>query len=217
MKRFIEDAVLETNTSVADYWEDKLYGDAIKVYLQVWRTISNTHEDYFWNYWFTDLQEWANEYELQGQWLTSWDEQIPWIDKVKKVYIKCWDGYQEIPQLTDWQENSWIKWWMIKDKHIILSWTPEEDVEDWLKLEWTICPNYPDMSSDDLTDLFPYHEELWNYESLLASWLKWKLWLAKQDFDKANLAKQEFLEWQEEMRRYIAERVQWIYYTNLTY
>ena len=120
MKRFIEDAVLETNTSVADYWEDKLYGDAIKVYLQVWRTISNTHEDYFWNYWFTDLQEWANEYELQGQWLTSWDEQIPWIDKVKKVYIKCWDGYQEIPQLTDWQENSWIKWWMIKDKHIIL-------------------------------------------------------------------------------------------------
>lgn len=217
MKRFIEDAVLETNTSVADYWEDKLYGDAIKVYLQVWRTISNTHEDYFWNYWFTDLQEWANEYELQGQWLTSWDEQIPWIDKVKKVYIKCWDGYQEIPQLTDWQENSWIKWWMIKDKHIILSWTPEEDVEDWLKLEWTICPNYPDMSSDDATDLFPYHEELWNYEPLLASWLKWKLWLAKQDFDKANLAKQEFLEWQEEMRRYIAERVQWIYYTNLTY
>ena len=217
MKRFIEDAVLETNTSVADYWEDKLYGDAIKVYLQVWRTISNTHEDYFWNYWFTDLQEWANEYELQGQWLYSWDEQIPWIDKVKKVYIKCWDGYQEIPQLTDRQENSWIKWWTIKDKHIILSWTPEEDVEDWLKLEWTICPNYPDMSEHDTSDLFPYHEELWNYEPLLALWLKQILRRAKQDFDKANLAKQEFLEWQEEMRRYIAERVQWIYYTNLTY
>ena len=217
MKRFIEDAVAETNTSIADYWEDKLYGDAIKIYLQVWRTISNTHEDYFWNYWFTDLQEWANEYELQWQWLYSWDESIPWIDKVKKVYIKCWDGYQEIPQLTDWQENSWIKWWMIKDKHIILSRTPEEDVEDWLKLEWTICPNYPDMSSNDLSDLFPYHEELVNYESVLASGIKWKLWLAKQDFDKANLAKQEFLEWQEEMRRYIAERVQWIYYTNLTY
>lgn len=217
MKRFIEDAVLETNTSVADYWEDKLYGDAIKVYLQVWRTISNTHEDYFWNYWFTDLQEWANEYELQGQWLYSWDEAIPWIDKVKKVYIKCWDGYQEIPQLTDRQENSWIKWWMIKDKHIILSWTPEEDVEDWLKLEGTICPNYPDMSSDSAIDLFPYHEELWNYETLLALWLKQILRRAKQDFDKANLAKQEFLEWQEEMRRYIAERVQWIYYTNLTY
>ena len=217
MKRFIEDAVLETNTSVADYWEDKLYGDAIKIYLQIWRTISNTHEDYFWNYWFTDLQEWANEYELQGQWLYSWDEAIPWIDKVKKVYIKCWDGYQEIPQLTDWQENSWIKWWMIKDKHIILSWTPEEDVEDWLKLEWTICPNYPDMSDDSAIDLFPYHEELWNYEPLLALWLKQILRRAKQDFDKANLAKQEFLEWQEEMRRYIAERVQWIYYTNLTY
>lgn len=218
MKRFIEDALTETNTSIASYWEDKLYADAIKVYLQVWRTISNTHEDYFWNYWYTDLQEGASEYELQGQWLTSWDDTIPWIDKVKKVYIKDADGnYNEIPQLSDLQERDGMKGWTIKDKHLILSWTPEDDVEDWIKLEGTICPNYPDMSSDDSADLFPYHEELWNYQPVLASWIKWKLWLAKQDFDKANLAKAEFYEGQEEMRRYIAERVQGIYYTNLTY
>ena len=218
MKRFIEDAVTETNTSVADYWEQKLYDDAIKVYLQVWRTISNTHEDYFWNYWFTDLQEWANEYEIQRTWEADEESNtIPWIDKVKKVYIKCWDGYQEIPQLTDWQENSWIKGWTIKDNHIILSRTPEEDIENWLKLEWTISPNNPDMSEADEEDLFPYHPELDAYEPVLWLWLKEILWRAKQDFDKANLAKADFWEAKEEMRRYIAERVQWIYYTNLTY
>ena len=217
MKRFIEDALVETNTSLAAYWEQKLYGDAFKIYLQVWRTISNTHEDYFWNYWITDLQEGATEYAIQREWDTTWDTPIPWIDKVKKVYVKQWDTYVEIPQLSDLDERKWMKWWTIKDNHIILNWTPTEDVEDWLKLEWTISPNYPDMSDADEEDLFPYHPDLYQFEPVLASWLKWKLWLAKQDFDKANLAKQEFYEGQEEMRRYIAERVQWIYYTNLTY
>lgn len=218
MKRFIEDALVETNTSLAAYWEQKLYGDAYKIYLQVWRTISNTHEDYFWNYWITDIQEWASEYQIQREWGTDdEDNAIPWIDKVKKVYVKQWDTYVEIPQLSDLDERRWMKWWTIKDNHIILNWTPTEDIEDWLKLEWTISPNNPDMSDADEEDLFPYHPDLWLFEPVLASWLKWKLWLAKQDFDKANLAKQEFYEGQEEMRRYIAERVQWIYYTNLTY
>lgn len=217
MKRFIEDALVETNTSLAAYWEQKLYGDAYKIYLQVWRTISNTHEDYFWNYWITDLQEWASEYQIQREWDLTWDNPIPWIDKVKKVYVKQWDTYVEIPQLSDLDERRWMKWWTIKDNHIMLNWTPTEDIEDWLKLEWTISTNNPDMSDADEQDLFPYHPDLWLFEPVLASWLKWKLWLAKQDFDKANLAKQEFYEGQEEMRRYIAERVQWIYYTNLTY
>lgn len=217
MKRFIEDALAETNTSIASYWEQKLYGDAFKIYLQVWRTISNTHEDYFWNYWITDLQEGATEYEIQREWDTTWDTPIPWIDKVKKVYILQWETYVEIPQLSDLQEREGMKGWTIKDNHIILNWTPEEDIEDWLKLEWTISPNYPDMSDADEEDLFPYHPDLWQFEPVLAAGLKWKLWLAKQDFDKANLAKAEFYEGQEEMRRYIAERVQGIYYTNLTY
>ena len=218
MKRFIEDALKETNTSAASYWEQKLKDDAQKIYLQIWRLISNTHEDYFWNYWLTDLQEWANEYEIQRKWEADEEEnQIPWIDKVKKVYIKQWDNYVELPQLSDWEEWVWEKGWMIKDNHIILSWTPEEDIEDWLKLEWTISPNTPDMSSSDTEDLFPYHADLDAYEPVLALWLKQILWRAKQDFDKANLAKADFLEGQEEMKRYITERVQKIYYTNNTY
>ena len=110
-----------------------------------------------------------------------------------------------------------MKWWTIKDNHIILSWTPSEDIEDWLKLEWTISPNSPDMGDTDEQDLFPYHPDLLQFDPVLDLWLKQILWRAKQDFDKANLAKAEYQEWLEEMRRYIAERVQWIYYTNLTY
>ena len=103
MKRFVEDALLETNTSVSEYWEAKLARDCNKAYLRIRREITQTHEDFFWNYWITDIQAWANEYEIQREWVTEneWEEDeyvIPWIDKVKKVYLKQWDRYVEIPQ-----------------------------------------------------------------------------------------------------------------------
>ena len=65
MKRFIEDALVETNTSKSEYWTDKLKTDCSKVYLEIWREINHTHEDYFWNYWTTDIQQGATEYNIQ--------------------------------------------------------------------------------------------------------------------------------------------------------
>lgn len=218
MKRFVEDALLETNTSVSEYWQTKLNADCSKAYMRIRREITQTHEDFFWNYWITDLQEWATEYEIQRVWTTDDDNNdIPWIDKVKKVYIKQWDNYVELPQLSDWQERNWAKGWTLKDNHIILNWTPEEDIEDWLKLEGTCIMNIPDWTENGDDDIFPLRPELEYYKPIIATELKIRLWRAKQDFEKEGIAKQDYQEELAELKRFITERVQWIYYTNLTY
>jgi hypothetical protein len=36
----------------------------------------------------------------------------------------------ELPQLSDYQERTGMKGWVLKDNHIILTWTPEEDIEN---------------------------------------------------------------------------------------
>lgn len=225
MKRFIEDALTETNTSISEYWEDKIKSDALKVYVKVWRAITQTHEDYFWNYWTTDIQAWATEYAIQrqAQVINEWESDeytVPWIDKVKRVLIKATDDwmYLEIPHLDDYQERAGMKGWTLKDNHIILNWIPDANIEDWLKLEGIEVVNEPDMDDDTTTeDLFPWHEDLNQFIPVLATWLKVILWKAKQDFDRMNIAKQDYYEELEEMKRYITERVQDIYYTNLTY
>ena len=222
MKRFIEDALEETNTSKAEYWEDKLKADCTKVYLRIWREIVNTHEDYFWNYWTTDIQQGATEYNIQrtAQVINEGEEDeytVPWIDKVKRVYLLCGETYMELPQLSDYQERTGMKGWVLKDNHIILTWTPEEDIENWLKLEGTEAVNEPDWDDNWEDDIFPWHDDLKLYQPIVWTALKINLWRAKQDFDRMNIAKQEYAEELMEMKRYITERVQSIYYTNLTY
>ena len=218
MKRFVEDALTETNTSASEYWTDKLARDCNKAYLRIRREITQTHEDFFWNYWITDVQAWANEYEIQRTWETDDDNNvIPWIDKVKKVYLLCGDAYEELPQLSDYQERAGMRWWTIKDNHIILSWTPEEDIEDWLKLEGTCIMNIPDWTDNTDDDIFPLRPELDYYKPMIATDLRIRLWRSKQDFDKENIAKQDYAEELMELKRFITERVQSIYYTNLTY
>lgn len=217
MKRFVEDALLETNTSVSEYWQTKLNADCSKAYIRIRREITQTHEDFFWNYWITDIQAWANEYEIQRVWTTDDDDNdIPWIDKVKKVYIKQWDNYVELPQLADIQEREGVKGWTLKDNHIILNREPSEDIEDWLKLEGTCIMNQPDWT-DNTDDIFPLRPELEYYKPILATDLKIRLWRHKQNFDKVKEAKQDYAEELMELKRFITERVQWIYYTNLSY
>ena len=223
MKRFIEDALKETNTSKAEYWEDKLKADALRVYLKVWRMITSTHEDYFWNYWTTDIQTWATEYDIQRDAITVEPEDpeddpviIPWIEKIIKVELLEWENYVLLPQLDSKQVDDWVKWWYLADNHIILNFRPQEDVEDWLRLYWT--ERIPDLlSTDDESAIFPWHKELSDFYWVLYEWLNKELWKQKQDFEKHNFSKQEYLEKKEAMRRYITERVQRIYYTNLEY
>ena len=217
MKRFVEDALLETNTSASEYWTTKLSADCSKAYIRIRREITQTHEDFFWNYWITDLQEWATEYAIQREWDTTWDTPIPWIDKVKKVYIKQWDNYVELPQLADIQEREGVKGWTLKDNHIILNREPSEDIEDWLKLEGTCIMNIPDWTDNGDDDIFPLRPELEYYKPIIATELRIRLWRAKQNFDKEKEAKQDYAEELAELKRFITERVQWIYYTNLSY
>lgn len=220
VQKLIEKSCRKTNTSLTEYWEDNILDDLNEIYSEIRRLIVNMHEDYFWTYWTTDIQEWATEYNIQRKEVI--DEtvtpaiHIPWIAKVKKVYILVDERYVEIPQLSDYQERLWEKWYVLKDNHIILTRTPEEDIEDWLRVEGIQAINELTMESEDI-DFFPWHEDLLQFQTVLYSWLKKVLRDWKQDFEKANIETWKYENKKAEMMRYIAERVQDIYYTNLTY
>jgi hypothetical protein len=185
--------------------------------------ITSIDENYFWNYWTTNIQTWATEYDIQRDAVTVEPEDpeddpviIPWIEKIIKVELLEWENYVLLPQLDSKQVDDWVKWWYLADNHIILNFRPQEDVEDWLRLYWT--ERIPDLlSTDDESAIFPWHKELSDFYWVLYEWLNKELWKQKQDFEKHNFSKQEYLEKKEAMRRYITERVQRIYYTNLEY
>ena len=220
VEEIIKDACLETNTNIKEYWEDKLISDFNEIYRKVRRWVVRVHEDYFWTYWTTDIQEWVTEYAIQRKEveIEDWEEliKVPWIAKVKKVYILCWETYREVPQLDDFQERAWMKGWTLKDNHIILTREPDEDIENGLKLEGIQAVNDLDWESEE-EDMFPWHEDLQDFTHVLTNGLKIKLWNAKQNFEKKQVAQADYDAAFSDMIVYISERVQDIYYTKLTY
>ena len=223
IEQILQTAYEDTNTSTANYPYTKGLKKLNEIYKEIYRMINSIDENYFWNYWTTDIQTWATEYDIQRDAITVEPEDpeddpviIPWIEKIIKVEILEWENYVLLPQLDSKQVDDWVKWWYLADNHIILNFRPQEDIEDWLRLYWT--ERIPDLlSTDDESAIFPWHKELSDFYWVLYEWLNKELWKQKQDFEKHNFSKQEYLEKKEAMRRYITERVQRIYYTNLEY
>lgn len=223
IEQILQTAYEDTNTSTANYPYTKGLKKLNEIYKELYRMITSIDENYFWNYWTTDIQTWATEYDIQRDAITVEPEDpeddpviIPWIEKIIKVELLEWENYVLLPQLDSKQVDDWVKWWYLADNHIILNFRPQEDVEDWLRLYWT--ERIPDLlSTDDESAIFPWHKELSDFYWVLYEWLNKELWKQKQDFEKHNFSKQEYLEKKEAMRRYITERVQRIYYTNLEY
>lgn len=221
---FVE-AYEDTNTSTANYPYTKALVKFNELYEEVYRMIVTTQEDYFWTYWNTDLQEWAREYKVEREETSyvdpeTWDTvYVPWIAKVKKVII--WDGDDscyELPQLSDLEESSGMKWWTLKDNHIFLNWTPTETVENWLEIQGieainTISGTLSEINIEDV--IFPWHSDLKSFYKVLMYGLKAELWEHKQDFDKADRARSRYAEELEKMKRYITQRVQSIYYSDV--
>lgn len=223
IEQILQTAYEDTNTSTANYPYTKGLKKLNEIYKELYRMITSIDENYFWNYWTTNIQTWATEYDIQRDAITVEPEDpeddpviIPWIEKIIKVELLEWENYVLLPQLDSKQVDDWVKWWYLADNHIILNFRPQEDVEDWLRLYWT--ERIPDLlSTDDESAIFPWHKELSDFYWVLYEWLNKELWKQKQDFEKHNFSKQEYLEKKEAMRRYITERVQRIYYTNLEY
>ena len=230
---FVE-AYEDTNTSTANYPYTKALTKFNEIYSEVYRMIVNTQEDYFWTYWNTDLQEWAREYKVEREETTLLDEngnpvlddqgneiKVPWIAKVKKVIIWNTEWYsQEIPELSDLEESYWLKWRTLKDNHIFLNWTPEETVENWLEIQGiqaiNMIPSDANLSQVNVEDVvFPWHSDLKQFHNVLKDWLRAELWEHKQDFEKADRCKARYEEWLEKMKRYISQRVQSIYYSDV--
>ena len=218
----LEEAYEDTNTSIANYPYTKGLKKLNEIYSEMYRMIVTTQEDYFWTYWTTNLQEWAREYKVEREWTSyedpdTWDTvYVPWIEKVKKVIIRTdEENSYELPELSDLEESMWMKGWKLKDNHIFLNWAPEKDIENWLEIQWIQNIN-PVEAKDDIVDaIFPWHSDLKQFHKVLMDWLRAELWEHKQDFEKSDRAKARYEEWLEKMKRYISQRVQSIYYSDV--
>ena len=218
----LEEAYEDTNTSTANYPYTKGLKKLNEIYSEMYRMIVTTQEDYFWTYWNTDLQAWAREYKVERERTSyedpdTWDTvYVPWIEKVKKVII--WtdeDTSYELPELSDLEESMWMKGWKLKDNHIFLNWTPDKTIENWLEIQWIQNIN-PVVATDNIEDaIFPWHSDLKQFHKVLMDWLRAELWEHKQDFEKSDRAKARYEEWLEKMKRYISQRVQSIYYSDV--
>lgn len=222
IQNLLEEAYEDTNTSTANYPYTKGLKKFNEVYSEVYRSIVTAQEDYFWTYWNTDLQEWAREYKVEREWTSYVDEEtwdtvtVPWIEKVKKVIIwKDDDTSYELPELSDLEESSGLKWWTLKDNHIFLNWTPTETIEWWLEIQWIQNINEVELTDDIEDAIFPWHSDLKQFHKVLMDWLRAELWEHKQDFEKSDRAKARYEEWLEKMKRYISQRVQSIYYSDV--
>ena len=221
---FVE-AYEDTNTSTANYPYTKALKKFNELYEEVYRMIVTTQEDYFWTYWNTDIQAWAREYKVEREQTSyvdpdTWDTvYVPWIEKVKKVIIRDGDdSCYELPELSDLEESMWMKGWKLKDNHIFLNWTPTEDIENWLEIQGieAINPISWTLSEIQVEDaIFPWHSDLKTFYKVLMYGLKAELWEHKQDFDKADRARSRYAEELEKMKRYISQRVQSIYYSDV--
>ena len=227
LQDLFNEAYEDTNTSIANYPYSKALTKFNEVYKKVYRMIVNAQENYFWTYWNTDLQEWAREYKVEREQTSyvdpeSWETiYVPWIAKVKRVSIRTDDTFKdELMQLSSLEEECWYRWWTLKDNHIILNWTPTETIEWWLQIEGiqainTISWNLNEINVEDV--IFPWHSDLKDFYEVLVWGLKVELWEHKQDFEKADRCRQYYNDRLEEMKRYITQRVQDIYYSDIQY
>lgn len=220
---FVE-AYEDTNTSTTNYPYSKALIKFNEIYEEVWRMIVTTQEDYFWTYWTTELQAWAREYKVEreetsytdGEWVTHI---VPWIAKVKKVII--WtdeDNSYELQELSSLEEDYWLKWWTLKDNHIILNFTPEETVENWLEIQGIQAINNISWTLNQINiedAVFPWHSDLKNFYKVIMHWLKAELRDHKQDFEKCDRERARYAEELEKMKRYITQRVESIYYSDV--
>ncbi len=221
IQNLLEEAYEDTNTSTANYPYTKGLKKLNEIYSEMYRTIVTTQEDYFWTYWNTDLQQWAREYKVEREWTTYTDDQwvvhtVPWIEKVKKVIIwRDEETSYELPELSDLEESMWLKWWTLKDNHIFLNWTPDKTIEWWLEIQWIQNINPVEATDEEVDAIFPWHSDLKQFHKVLKDWLRAELWEHKQDFEKSDRAKARYEEWLEKMKRYISQRVQSIYYSDV--
>jgi len=224
LQKLFEDAYEDTNTSTANYPYSKALDKFNEIYSEVWRMLVTAQEDYFWTYWNTDLQAGAREYKVEREQTSYTDSQgntvyVPWIAKVKKVVIRTSEDVSyELPELSDLEESAGLKGWRLKDNHIFLNWTPTEDVEGGLEIQGiqAINPISWTLSEINIEDVFfPWHSDLKQFTKVMRKWLMAELWENKQDFEKADREWNKYNEEIEKMKRYITQRVQSIYYSDV--
>lgn len=217
VEQIFKEAYLETNTSKAELSYDDALVVFNELYRQIRKRIVNQDKYFFWTYWTTDIQADVNEYAIQREEMVinEWQEDqyiVPWIARVQRVYY----NWEELPELDDSQERAWMRWYRLKDNHIILNFMPDEDIEDWLKIDGIQNINKLTLESEE-EDIFPWHEDLADFSDVLYLGLKEKLYRVKKDQVNIQIAKQDYQEAIMDMIRFISTRTKSIYHSELNY
>lgn len=160
---------------------------------------SRVWEDYFYEYFKTDIIQNQNEYSFEMSSPTN-----EWVKKVISVEVK-WDDISNyemllplrantndrlsLNQLSSISIDSWF--YDIKDSSIFLYPTPKTTVANWLKMQAII--NLTDLTLSSIeTDIFKWSTDLRQYHTLIYLWAKTYIYTRRQEFDNVAQSRNEY-------------------------
>lgn len=213
IKDYLERARKETNTSIYQVSDVELLDFLNRRRNEIVNElITKVNEDFFFEIFTTDLVAGQNEYSLQ--------KCLPDQEGMKKIIsleIKTEDGrpYMLIPkrgmnslglsldELNSMSENQ--SFFDIKDSSIFLYPAPKESVQNGIRGQ--AITSVRDLKlTDDEEAIFPGHSDLRDFYELIYIWAKVDCRDLKQDFDKKNLAMNDYELLKKKMLTYLSDR-----------
>lgn len=209
VKEIIKIAKYKTNTSDnwGNYDQDFILPQLNFVYKRIWRKLSTWTGKYFRTSWTTDIIKDQNEYTLDWTYF-QWMRKLLWVEILNN------GEYSRLEELSELQTEK--EWWVLKNNSIFLYPIPKEDSADGIKVFW--IQTIPDLTLESTEDdIFPWHSQLRDIHSVLASGLMVELWEGKEDFDKAEREKIKFESLLHEVVYDLMSRVPSASYSSLEY
>lgn len=210
---YIQKARKETNTSNYQLSDSELLD-----YLNRRRNelaneiIRSVNEDFFYEIFTTDLIAGQNEYSLQEcsaekegiKKLISIEvkrnEQEPYRLIPKKSMSTTGLSLEEMGSLSKTQA-----FWDIKDSSIFLFPASDDPVLDGIRGQ--AIASIKDLKLTDREDqIFPWHSDLREWNELIYIWAKIDCWSAKQDFEKKQMARNDYEMKKKQMLTFLTDR-----------
>lgn len=153
--------------------------------------------EYFSYEYKANLVDWQDKYQLPQA-----DATTTWVIKIIELAIKSsTDTYYTViyekgskhdTKSTDYEAiNANPKYYDKRGGYVYLYPTPTENVTNWLKILASVTlPDLETTSAED--DIFPNHQQLRQYHSVLVAWLREVIYQISWDTELRQIAKQEF-------------------------
>lgn len=160
------------------------------IYKDIFSRLSVNAKKYTWQTYTTDVVAWQQEYIIpQPSDTQTWLKLVLdcfYIHEWKDKRIPIYDASINI----DYEINKNKQpYWVLRDGSIFIYPVPEEDIADWLRLEWKYIPF--DLTLTNTSDEIKLAPE---YHNILVKWLNSLVFGEKQVFDKQQLREGYYLQ-----------------------